>query len=737
MKSIRAKILLASMPWLVAFSLLILIVTPVEIKKALIETTTSKVVRVAAASTETITVPLFFQDEASLKAAVQRLWESSDIAYVVVHNSAGKIVASQGLGTAEEVRYTDKKGNHFTPDESVFLTETPINYQDVSLGRLFLGFKTDYIAAEIKKIQSKIILFCFGFFLLGSLAVILMSGWVTRPIKTMTAAARQIAEGDLSRRVNVQTKDEAGILTESFNKMVDHLQEFYQNLESKVDLRTEELRLEIGERRKAEDLARENETLLRSMLEGLGDGVGIVDDKETFTTANPALDEIFGSPPGGMIGRNVMDFLTESGIDLVIAQTQQRRKGMKGVYDLEIITITGNRKMLLINAMPRFDRDAQYIGTLAVFTDITQRKHAENEIREANEKLRRNIVEIERRNVEFGLLYEMREALQTCQTEDEIYAVGARFGEKIFPRQSGAFFLAEKTSDLLDIKSSWGNYPATSADLDTSDCWSLRRGKPYVLENPNKDLVCRHIVEAGLSGAPSLCVPMTSYGDLHGVLTISYAPPETKSRSRKKIASESDNSVKEELRPRLAANLAEYIGTAVVNLRLRESLREKSIRDPMTGLFNRRFMEETLEREIRRAIRMKAPVGMILADIDLFKNFNDTYGHEAGDIMIKEIARLLTNHVRQEDVVCRYGGEEFLLILPGAAADLVRDRAELLRNDAHGQQILYMGQPIGPVTLSFGCGSFPEDGEDGAEVIKTADMRLLQAKREGRDRVIG
>ncbi|MCX6565489.1 MAG: diguanylate cyclase [Candidatus Aminicenantes bacterium] len=735
MKSIRVKILLATMPWLGAFCLLILIISPLQIKKALIETTTSKVLRVAGASAETITVPVYFQDDTSIKEELRRLWKSGDIVYIVIQNSTGEIIASQGLNTAEHVRYADNKGNRFTPDENLFLTVTPIDYQDVTLGRMFIGFKTDFIASEIQKIRTRIIVFCFLFFFLGTAAVILMSGWVTGPLKTMTAAAGQIAEGDLSRRVRVQTRDETGILAGSFNKMVDRLQELYQNLESKVENRTEELRLEIGERRKAEDLARENETLLRSMLEGLGDGVGIVDEQEVFTVSNPALEEIFGGPPGGLSGRSVTDFLTQSGIELVVGQTQQRRKGVKGVYDLEIITIAGERKMLLINAMPRFDREGRYIGTLVVFTDITQRKHAENQVREANEKLRRNIVEMERRNTELGLLYEMGESLQTCQSEEEIYAIGARFGEKIFPQQSGAFFLAEKTSGLLDIKSSWGNYPSTSADLDTSDCWGLRRGKTYILENPEKDLVCRHIAEAGLSGTPSLCVPMTSYGDLRGVLTISYAPLETKSRFRRNgVGSEAPLSG--ELRPRLAANLAEYIGTAVVNLRLRESLREKSIRDPLTGLFNRRFMEETLEREIRRAIWMKAPVGMIVADIDHFKIFNDTYGHEAGDIMLREISRLLTNHVRQEDVVCRLGGEEFLLIMPGATLDLVKARAERLCTDAHGQQILYMGQPIGPVTLSFGCGSFPDDGEDGAEVIKTADMRLLQAKREGRDRVV-
>ncbi|MHB8055517.1 MAG: HAMP domain-containing protein, partial [Candidatus Aminicenantales bacterium] len=387
MKSIRIKILLASMPWLIAFFLFVLFVSPGQIKKSLVEMTTSKVIQVAKASAETITVPLYFQDDTSLKEVVRNFWQSNDIAYIVVRNSSGRIVAAQGLGTAEYNRYASDTSNHFNPDESIFLTGTPLLYQNDPIGRLFVGFRTESISIEINKIRIQIILFSFAFFLMGTLAIILMSGWVTRPLKTMTNAAREIAEGDLSRRVNVQTKDEAGILAGSFNKMVDHLQESYQTLETKVELRTEELRMEIGERRKAEDLARENETLLRSMLEGLGDGVGIVDDQEIFTVTNPALDEIFGGPPGGLIGRNVMDFLTSSGIELVAAQTQQRRKGMKGVYDLEIITIAGERKMLLINAMPRFDREAKYIGTLAVFTDITQRKYAENQIRETNEKL--------------------------------------------------------------------------------------------------------------------------------------------------------------------------------------------------------------------------------------------------------------------------------------------------------------------------------------------------------------
>jgi diguanylate cyclase (GGDEF)-like protein/PAS domain S-box-containing protein len=505
--------------------------------------------------------------------------------------------------------------------------------------------------------------------------------------------------------------------------MVDRLQELYQNLESTVAHRTGELRQEIEERKKAESQVRENEQLLRSMFEGLGEGVAIVDREEVFLATNPAAEEIFGVVPGGLAGRNVKEFLSSEGGSMIDHQTQHRQKGIKGVYDLEIVAAAGARKMLLITAMPRFDQEGTYTGSLAVFTDITQRKKGEDQSREANEMLRRSIQELERRNIELGLLSEMGEALQSCQKEAEIDLVAARYGEKIFPLQSGALLLAQADGDLLELRSSWGpRIPAPSA-MDSADCWGLRRGKTYIMENPGKDFVCGHLIQAGLTSGRSICVPMTGYGDLRGVITISYDRAEA--------------SGQEDLRPRLAANLAEYIGTAVVNLRLRESLREKSIRDPLTGLYNRRFMEETLDREIRRATRMKVSVGLIMVDIDRFKSFNDAYGHDAGDLMLTEVGRILLNHVRREDVVCRYGGEEFLLILPGASPELVRSRAERLRADTQSRTIPYRDINMGPVTLSMGCGSYPEDGETQAAVIKAADNRLLEAKHEGRNKVVG
>jgi diguanylate cyclase (GGDEF)-like protein/PAS domain S-box-containing protein len=722
MKGIRAKILLTTMPWLGAFCLIVVIIAPSEINRVLNETVTAKALNLARASAENITVPMYFKDEASIKEACRRIWESEDVAYIVVQDTAGRILQSSGQGTADFAKYRETEENLLTPDEKILRLNTPIQYKDETLGRLYLGFKTDFVVIETTKARTNVLILGLIFFFLGTIIVVVMSGWITRPIKSISTTARQIAEGNLTRRVEIQSRDEAGELAVSFNKMVDRLQEMYQSLEVQVANRTGELRREIEERKKAEDQVRENEQLLRSMFEGLGEGVGIVDQGEVFLAANPAAEEIYGVGSGGLVGRNVKEFLSTEGSATIDYQTRNRRKGIKGVYDLEIISATGEQKMLLITAMPRFDREGKPHGTLAVFADITQRKKGEDQILEANEKLRRSVQELERRNVELGLLSELGEALQTCQKEAEIEVVAARYGEKIFPLQSGALLLAQGDSDLLELRSSWGpKIPAPSA-VDSADCWGLRRNKTYIMENPGKDFVCGHLIQAGVTSGRSICIPMTNHEDLRGVLTISYGRAE--------------ESGQEDLRPRLATNLAEYIGTAVVNLRLRESLREKSIRDPLTGLYNRRFMEETLDREIRRAMRMKISVGLIMIDIDRFKSFNDTYGHDAGDLMLREVSRLLLDHVRKEDIVCRYGGEEFLLILPGAAPDMVRARAELIRAAAQSLTVPYQEAALGPVTLSLGCSSYPADGETQAAVIKASDNRLLQAKHEGRNKVV-
>ncbi|HEV2176937.1 MAG TPA: diguanylate cyclase [Terriglobia bacterium] len=168
----------------------------------------------------------------------------------------------------------------------------------------------------------------------------------------------------------------------------------------------------------------------------------------------------------------------------------------------------------------------------------------------------------------------------------------------------------------------------------------------------------------------------------------------------------------------------------------REELRAQAIRDPLTGLFNRRYMEESLGRELHRALRNQQSLGVIMLDLDHFKRFNDAAGHAAGDALLKELGSLLQFRTRKEDIACRYGGEEFTVILPGMPLDLARSRAEELRAAMKDARIEHRGQSLGPVTLSVGVAAAPDHGATAEEILQAADEALYQAKAEGRDRVV-
>jgi diguanylate cyclase (GGDEF)-like protein len=184
-----------------------------------------------------------------------------------------------------------------------------------------------------------------------------------------------------------------------------------------------------------------------------------------------------------------------------------------------------------------------------------------------------------------------------------------------------------------------------------------------------------------------------------------------------------------------AIAVAERISLALANLRLREILRGQSLRDPLTGLFNRRYMEESLERELRRAARNNHSVALLMLDVDHFKRFNDTFGHQAGDTLLRSLGDFLTKRTRGQDSACRYGGEEFSIILSGVSVEAAKKRAELLREDLKHLTIEHVGQVLGSVTLSIGVAAFPGHATSEA-LLKAADQALYRAKAEGRDRVV-
>jgi diguanylate cyclase (GGDEF)-like protein len=189
-------------------------------------------------------------------------------------------------------------------------------------------------------------------------------------------------------------------------------------------------------------------------------------------------------------------------------------------------------------------------------------------------------------------------------------------------------------------------------------------------------------------------------------------------------------------RSRLALAVAEHAALGLANIRLRETLREQAIRDPLTGLYNRRYLEATLERELRRAARNRHPVGIIVLDIDHFKHYNDTYGHDAGDTVLRALGIFLLGSVRADDIVCRYGGEEFVLVLPSAPQAAALARAEQICRGVRALRVSHQERSLGPITVSLGITTMPEDELSFAAALARADAALYAAKRGGRDRAV-
>ena len=343
--------------------------------------------------------------------------------------------------------------------------------------------------------------------------------------------------------------------------------------------------------------------------------------------------------------------------------------------------------------------------------------------KEANENLIAGMTVLERLNREITQLSSMSHVLQACQSVEDACAATVQSGQIMFPTETAALYLMRSSRNYLEYKAGWGGTGVEEAVLAPESCWALRRGQAYFLEQPHDGLPCEH-VKAVPSAAPYVCVPLVAQGEMLGLLHIRFPAPANAQAAR---ATKS--------RMQLATTFAFQAGLALANLKSREVLQEQSLRDPLTGLHNRRFLEETLERELARAQRNKAPLALIMADVDHFKRFNDHQGHDAGDAVLRSVALALKSHLRRSDIACRFGGEEFTLILPESTLEAAEGKTESLRQEVAALELSHAGQTLGTVTMSFGLAIFPEHGGDSAALLKAADVALYRAKNEGRNRV--
>ena len=349
--------------------------------------------------------------------------------------------------------------------------------------------------------------------------------------------------------------------------------------------------------------------------------------------------------------------------------------------------------------------------------ETRRREESELSLVESNAKLTDSLGELRHYAGSARAIAVLGEFLQTCRNTAEALSIAARHIEQLLPDASGAIAIFSNSRDMLDVVQRIGDGAAVGEAFTPDACWALRRSRPHRSHRGGGEPCCPHL---GDCDGDTLCLPLSARSETLGLMSITLPRPEG-------LAGIDRQAIQ---------TIAEQLSLALTNIRLHDTLRNQSFRDPLTGLFNRRYMDEALAREIARAQRHGHDVAIAMLDIDHFKRFNDTYGHEGGDVLLAAFAQLVADSARAEDIVCRYGGEEFVVILPGASIEIAAERMDALRLQLKRLRVDLRGQPLGPVSMSAGVAVFPAHGATGASVLHIADAALYQAKAEGRDRVI-
>lgn len=343
---------------------------------------------------------------------------------------------------------------------------------------------------------------------------------------------------------------------------------------------------------------------------------------------------------------------------------------------------------------------------------LRQRDEAERKAKAAADQAR---VTSERFSLQNELLFrsaELMHSLELAETVDESATVIASYLPRLLPNLSGSLYLYNNSRDVLERKAGWGNFEDEPELIEALDCWALRRGSPHQFGGDHA-LACRH---AGAADVARLCLPLVTQGEVIGCLTVTGSG----------LADGADDQ-----RARIG-QLAEQLGLALSNVRLRVSLRQQSIIDPLTQLYNRRYLDEVLKGELARSHRSGAPLSVLVLDLDHFKSVNDKFGHEAGDAVLRKVAQTLRDNIRSCDVACRMGGEEMVMLLPECGIEHAIKRANAVRLAIAASAVLHEGQRIA-VTASIGVASYPQHGTAMQELVHAADLALYAAKHDGRN----
>lgn len=518
-------------------------------------------------------------------------------------------------------------------------------------------------------------------------------------LSSLTAGMKSLAEGQAGTRIAETSNNEFGELAKGFNAMAGEL-----------------------EASRAELLVQKS--YVEDIVQAAAEGIVVMDDDGRIVSANPAAAAIIGRRADRIAGQDWRSVITiehpkggepARGTSLV---EQALTTGRQHQAEVRLVRPDGSSMPVMASCGPLSRAQGGIVLTLS---DISELRRAEGAVSERATELAIVNRELQEKSETTARLVKLGELLQACVTFPEAFSVVGSAMADFVGGLSGTVHLTSASRNLVDEVAHWGTIRSTVAQFVPEDCWALRRGQEHVSGPGILSPRCAHITENGNRGY--VCMPLAAQGETLGILHL--CEPN---------AAENPQWLDE--RRQILRGIVDTLALALANLRLRETLRQQSIRDPNTGLFNRRYLEETSSRELRRMERSHLPLVMIMLDVDHFKQFNDTFGHEAGDLVLKQVASTMLDNAREADVVSRYGGEEFALVMPGASLQEGAERAETLRVAVKQLHVTHRGRTLGTITVSLGVAVYPEDGASWSELANAADHALYKAKEEGRDRVV-
>lgn len=505
---------------------------------------------------------------------------------------------------------------------------------------------------------------------------------------------------------------------------------------SVLEKKNRQLMADIERIRHTNEVIALSEARYRLLMDTAAEGIWILDRVGRISLVNPRLADMMGMPADQIKGRALLEMVPEAERPDIINLLQRQQRGEAARTLCHLLRPDGELIAVQISSTP-ITRDGTAGSSLSVITDLSDQMKIQDQLRRVAADLQEQVqgrtlayrdtaarlaamLETSRNQSRaYSILQDLNDMLQTCSTPYEAARVAGEFAIKLFHADSGSLYTVEPGQSTFHILGSWGLQNETADTLNLNDCWGLRQNQAYPHSDNQIGIRCRH-----LSIGPnrhSCCMPMFANGQATGLICLRSDQPFIGANTEHSAANQ-------KIRRLFASSVAQFMA----NLTLRQTLEQASLRDPLTNLFNRRYFNEQLLIEFERASRARSPLAIQMVDIDHFKRLNDRYGHEAGDRVLRQVADVLTQNARAGDIVCRWGGEEFLILMPGLNGTSAKRRADEIRRSVHEQVQTVNGSPV---SISIGVAAYPEHASDPDGLINVSDRALYASKGAGRNRV--